>query len=500
MLKNYSGNKIANLEALDPDNNSFHLEILTHLQGNILQGYECNYTVYIFVKFPETEAGVEQTKAWLRNFAQHQLTSAKQQWERSHQQPNHLTEDSLYTNLFLSGQGYIHLFLKEEEMRWGTNQFWESLFEKGLKQLFFLDDPRPETWEPRFRDRIDAVISLGHNEPARLEEGARTIINEINKFATVLNLDVGYHKKSPKGEVIEHFGFRDGISQPLFFQEELDMVGATDRWDPRAPLGLVLVEEEDLCGNGQYGFGSYAVYRKLEQNVPGFKAAVREFAGKLELVGQEGEEKAAALLVGRYKDGTPLMPIRPEDAGTDPNNFNYNNDIEGLICPFQAHMRKTNPRGDLVARRESAEGQRLRRIARRGLSYWETPALQQPQPDEDFGQLLQRKMAVLTEKEIVNQHPIEPSNETDKVGLLFLCFQHSIFNQFLHIHATWSDNDEFARPGAGIDPIISQKQAAGQWWRKENGQRVRHSFSHFVTMTGGEFLFAPSLPFLQNLK
>lgn len=103
--------------------------------------------------------------------------------------------------------------------------------------------------------------------------------------------------------MIEHFGFRDGISQPLFFKSELEKIGSTDCWDPSAPLGLVLVEEEDLCGNGQSYYGSYCVYRKLEQNVSGFDRAVQELTQQL---GLTDEEQAAALVMGRYRDGKPL--------------------------------------------------------------------------------------------------------------------------------------------------------------------------------------------------
>jgi Dyp-type peroxidase family len=493
--------KLNKIEKLDPNNNQEHLKILSQLQGNILSGYDCDYTVYIFLKFKAQQ--VATTKAWIRHFATTKLISAQQQWEIA-SQTNHPLANNLFTNFLLSSQGYIYLGLKTaEETTWGVNTFWEIFFRDGLKNNPLLHDPPPQTWEPRWQVDIDALVSLAHNDISKLAGAVQELIKQVSEFAQIINIDVGYNKKSTEGHVIEHFGFRDGISQPLFFQQDIENSGSTEYWDPSAPLELVLVEEEDLCGNGQYYYGSYGVYRKLEQNVAGFDQALQELTQQLGLVGKDGEERTAALVMGRYRDGTPLNPL---PATADLNNFNYIDDPHGNYCPLQAHSRKANPRGSKNRRGESLAEQRQHRIVRRGLSYWETRELQQPQPDETPDLLLQQKINFLTAKAQANRLHSKPTTDEDKVGLLFLCFQNSIFKQFVHIQSVWANDNHFATHEVGLDPIIGQPQyhqpSQGQWWSTtaEPKSKVNYNFSQFVTMTGGEFLFAPSLIFLQHLE
>ncbi len=487
--------ELSKIAGLDPDNNQEHQEILSKLQGNILSGYDCHYTTYIFLKFKAQK--LIETKAWIRYFAAEKLTSAQQQWELASNAVTH----NLFTNLFLSSKGYIYLALKTgNEIAWGTNTFWEMFFREGLKNNPLLDDPQPQTWEPRWQADIDAVVLLAQNDSSELTREVQKTINQLTEFAEIINIDVGYNKKSSAGYVIEHFGFRDGISQPLFLKADLEKNGSTDYWDPSAPLGLVLVKEEDLCGNGQYYFGSYGVYRKLEQDVSGFNHAVQELAQQL---GLADEEQAAALVMGRYRDGTPLNSL---PTNVDQNNFNYIDDPNGNCCPLQAHSRKANPRGSRNKRNESLAEQRQHRIVRRGLSYWETSELQQPHENETPYLLFQKKIDFLTAKAKANQLHGQFFTEEDKVGLLFLCFQNSIFNQFAHIQATWANDNHFSTHEVGLDPVIGQLKKhqfiQSQCWSSaaEPEKKVKYNFSQFVKMTGGEFFFAPSLIFLQHLE
>jgi deferrochelatase/peroxidase EfeB len=86
----------------------------------------------------------------------------------------------------------------------------------------------------------------------------------------------------------------------------------------------------------------------------------------------EEEELIAAKMVGRWRSGVPLV-LAPEhddpELGTDPNrnnNFSYADDMQGLKCPFSAHIRRVNPRdalkNDLVA-------VNLHHFLRRGSNY-----------------------------------------------------------------------------------------------------------------------------------
>ena len=107
---------------------------------------------------------------------------------------------------------------------------------------------------------------------------------------------------------IEPFGYADGISQPLFLKEEIDKAkqGGTDRWDPSAPLDLVLVKDPN--GEGEDSYGSFFVFRKLEQDVAGFQQRVAELAEEL---GDRPTETGRGLRRGP-------VPRRDPGGGTGP--------------------------------------------------------------------------------------------------------------------------------------------------------------------------------------
>src|SRR5207245_10254919 len=95
-------------------------------------------------------------------------------------------------------------------------------------------------------------------------------------------------------------------SQPLFLQADLDAEKAAgvDAWDPSAPLGLVLVD--DPFTSEEDSFGSYLVFRKLQQDVANFNAGVKDLSTRL----AADEALTGALVAGRLKDGRQVT-LRP---------------------------------------------------------------------------------------------------------------------------------------------------------------------------------------------
>lgn len=155
----------------------------------------------------------------------------------------------------------------------------------------------------------------------------------------------------------EHFGFMDGFSQPKPVDAtpdlEKDEVGrgevllgySNDRSDPPQPPSEILDN------------GTFLVVRKLRQHVAALRAFV-ETAAQKEGISQK---LLYAKMMGRTRDGDPLRKATDENR----NVFSYGKDAEGRQCPFQSHIRRTNPRepGDGGSRRPTP------RILRRGLSY-----------------------------------------------------------------------------------------------------------------------------------
>src|SRR5262249_55875485 len=91
--------------------------------------------------------------------------------------------------------------------------------------------------------------------------------------------------------------------------------------------------------------GSYLIYRKLYQDVFGFREFIN---GQCESADEA--EALAAKMLGRWYSGAPLVLAPDEDnpaLGADRhrnNAFQYGDDREGYACPFGSHIRRANPR------------------------------------------------------------------------------------------------------------------------------------------------------------
>jgi Dyp-type peroxidase family len=188
-----------------------------------------------------------------------------------------------------------------------------------------------------------------------------------------------------------------------------------------------------------------------------------------------GPEMLGAKIVGRWPDGTPIevSPERPDpDVVSDPariNDFSYADDPEGLRCPLGAHIRRANPRDD-----EKFWGARLtnrHRIIRRGRAYG------RPLPEgvtEDDG--------------------------TDR-GLVFVCFNASIWRQFETIQSLWVDDGDPFGLGPDKDFLIGEPNGDGRGKMTIQGRPpyILMPQPRFVTMRGGEYLYRPSMSGLRWL-
>lgn len=477
---------------IDPNDPKYQ-PMLEDLQGNILKSHERDYSAHIFVKF---KSDPDAARKWISHFAKAFVTSAKKQLNDNvkYKENNSQGEDWLFANFFLSYSGYKMLGFNLEVAN-GT-RFPSPAFKVGMRTFQpVMNDPSFDEWEEGFHDEIHALILLADDNLGNLEEQAKKVMEEVGNVADIVNTETGIVLRNKKGQAIEHFGFRDGVSQPLFLKEDIDKIQeqGIDKWDSSAALELVLVK--DPFGQGENSFGSYLVYRKLEQDVRGFKAAEQELAKKLGLSGKDAK-RAGALAVGRFKDGTPVT-LSSEEKSPDSNfnNFNYDDDLDGSKCPFHAHIRKANPRGDKNHKEETLQVQRNHRIARRAVSYSEKPNAR----DKSLSKLSRFHSQLRHLREVT----LQPA-EDEKVGLLFMCFQSDIFNQFMFMQKNWSNNQHFVKYKAGVDAVTgrSKQQTEGQNWSKEWGKpdKVQFDFYHFVTPKGGEFFFAPSISFLKTIE
>lgn len=263
----------------------------------------------------------------------------------------------------------------------------------------------------------------------------------------------------------EHFGFVDGISQPIV-TPELAPDPAPDRSaHPRqhqVPPGELALGFGNDRGDGPYPAeadglldrGSFLVVRKLRQRLDHLYDALEQYA--------EGDaDKRTDLLermMGRRQDGTPLVQAGP--GGN--NDFRYRN-ADGAQCPFSAHVRRANPR-------DGRPG--LPRILRRGMGYG--PASLEAGPEADRGILFMAYCASIAEQFETVQRWLAGGNSTG-------------------VSASQSD-PLLGVPREGVPRVFRWVDANGAPQRAELGDKA------FVELQWGLYLFAPALTALERLS
>jgi Dyp-type peroxidase family len=454
---------------------------LDNLQGNILRGHGRDRSVHIFLRFNDGQE--TQVRSWIKGLANTQrITSAQQQLVDTARYRRDKTAGRLFMSFFLSAPGYAYLYSRPT----AKLSFSDAAFLGGMKAAQDrLNDPPQDEWEAGYRQDIHAMVLLAHDRAECLQRGTDELCAEVKAYAKVCTLEHGRvmwnRQYYPQEYPVEHFGYVDSRSQPLFFRSDVERENrerdGTDIWNPGAGPNLVLApdpygEVMDRTGRVVYQHsGSYLVFRKLEQYVRAFKEYERQFAQALGLAEAE-VKRAGALVMGRFDDGTPVvLTDTPGRSATVPNNFTYVEDPGGLKCPLQAHIRKVNPR------QEGAP-----RIVRRGITYGDREKGPQDNPS-------------------LEELPV------NGVGLLFMCYQRDIAQQFEVLQCLYANDPRFPGPQEpGIDPVIGQPGVNGvgqlHWparWNDPPPQHRRFDFHSFVRLKGGEYFFAPSLYALRNI-
>lgn len=302
---------------------------------------------------------------------------------------------------------------------------------------------QPTQWDPAFpRDAIDGVINIAGSSREVVDETWAKIAVEVERAITEVWRDGAVGDVRPgtfAGR--EHFGWRDGISQPAV--EGLAVPFPGQRCMPAGNFVVGAAGgSPPAAGLEWMANGSYMVFRKLEQDVDAFERFVAEQAANLGM----DEGLLAARMMGRWKSGAPLAlsPLADDPIlGEDPmrnNDFDYADDRFQRRCPYASHVRKTNPRAE-----PNVPGGN-RSIMRQGIPYGSERA----------------------------------ADAQGKRGLLFVCYQADIETQFEKQQRDWANVSNFpqghVRPGGapglpspranqpvtpGLDPVIGQPGQVG---------------------------------------
>jgi deferrochelatase/peroxidase EfeB len=261
----------------------------------------------------------------------------------------------------------------------------------------------PQNWVGGFGRGSDHVMLTLYaaNPDVRDDYSVRlsALFAEGGAFKELWRRDGGALTETLNGQPVPvakvHFGYTDGISQvPIKGGPEPAL---PDHQEPCESWLFVLSDEAEnyyLPDPPELGRnGSFGVFKLIEQDVIGFENFLQAHKDKID------PELLAAKLMGRWRNGTPLVLSPDTDSSAEGikfdqmNDFGYVNpdgsgDPKGLRCPIGAHIRRVNPRDQPVTGQGRPGGSNnSHRLVRRGIPYGPTYVPGQPDDGIERGLL-----------------------------------------------------------------------------------------------------------------
>lgn len=401
--------------------------------------------------------------------------------------------DGVYRNLAFTRHGLSAIGIADDEIARFPQEFREGMEERaGLLGDLRQQHPRrwrlpARNWPPRPAgeraaatgqvelSEVDLVVQLRtledheHNDSVGdashpLHPAIRAIADAQDSGVELLSVET-LQRASRDDDAFgrDHFGFRDGFSQPKavpVLPAGRDQVRAgeifrghpTDRGDPPPP-------ESWLLDNG-----SFLVVRKLRQRV----AELHQWAAKTAPDLGIDAETLFGLMVGRTRDGKVLRDGVPSES----NEFDYSKDADGARCPFQAHIRRTNPRLTV----DENHGRPGPRILRRGLSW--------------------------------GPRYVEGDTKDAARGIMFMAYCGSLAEQY-EVIQRWVNGGNSTAIGSWLsDPLMGAPKGEKRSFRFTlpagedcgPGRSVTIELSQpFVELEWGAYLFVPSMAAIETI-
>jgi Dyp-type peroxidase family len=460
------------------------------IQGNILAGFNKDHQFFVFLRFSPDQAASRAylDELWPRVATTEQVATFNAQFSNARRasggdDPTNLK--ALWVNVGLTAHGLLEVAPGLDS---DLDRFLSYKQGAGLRAAVLNDigpsDPSRWVFGAQAQPPVDVLLTVAADDPADLELEA----DRQRQLAARHGLSILFEQR---GETLpedraghEHFGFKDGVSQPGvagFHPVNPDKPGE-QQGHPGTEIiaaGEFVLGHPDESGVEDVpewaANGSFQVFRRLNQDVPGFWSQVLRRRDDLGPEDTLSADALGAKLVGRWRSGTPLAhaPDRDNRSAQDQtrdNDFKFDDDPEGIKTPRFAHIRKMYPRHN------DRFGDRTRRIIRRGIPFG-------PPFDPTAGR----------------GHGVDAER-----GLLFNAFMASIERQFEFLQQTWANNAHF--PGDAIgdgrvdgpDPVIGEAPEPVELNREDRPQ-AHLDFRRFVHTSGAVYAFAPSLSTLRRL-
>ena len=416
-------------------------------------------------------------------------------------------------NVAFTADGLIAMGLSNANMQNFTREFREGMTTPHRQRLlgdFDSSAPDKWIWGGTKNDEVHILLMIFGSD----KNAALAYYEELLPDITASGMK---ELRQLDGQTLpgnkEHFGFRDGISQPVikgsgregvqqnYINPGEFIMGYKNEYDvfPDTPLitekqGDGNLLPEDAAGTGHKDLGrngTYMVLRQLQQDVKAFWTFINEQSKDPDgSFNEKASRKLAAKMMGRWPSGAPIVKWPDEDPVIlfpdeepakfiDDDDFKYHKeDPNGLKCPFGSHLRRANPRDSFEDNntKESLRLTRRHRIIRRARLY---------------GDPFEGSPTAFT-----------PDGE---VGLLFTCFNADISRQFEFIQYTWANYPKFKQLYNDPDPFIGVREnpepGTQQNFTIPQEPVSRHitELQRFVTVKGGAYFFFPSVTAIRYL-
>ena len=428
---------------------------LADIQGNVLGGFNTDIQVFVALAAPVADA-LPKAAMWVAGLADALTTVAEVRQQRELMKQGatatKLTWLCVAVSRNLLATTQPDLYIRDDAFNGGMLARAPSILG---------DRTDPAVWEVgSVAKPVDILLIVASNR----EDTALQRADDLLASATAAGLTLSYREtcKRLPGEQ-EHFGFRDGISQPLILGDDIGgTMGAGNVvfGYPSVAGGIPVTpfhDERCVADNG-----SLLVFRRLEQDVALFAKFCDAEAARLAVQWpQLTAPHLKSLLVGRWPSGVLASVDLDHDPGTalPDNEFDFSGDASGVKCPAGAHIRKVNPRN----------GQRDRvdvpRILRRGIPFG------RPLAEDPVG----------------------------RRGLNFVAFQTSIKGQFEFLTQHWMNSSE--KPAKGQDLLVGRDEVSRSMTMTgpQGSVTVSAGSQQWITPTGGAYLFAPGRSGLRKL-
>jgi Dyp-type peroxidase family len=507
---------------------------LDRIQGNIIGGFNKDYQTFLFLKFNDSDKG----RKWVGQIVPEIATSKevlafndlfKALKKRSGREG---IVKATWTNIAFTHSGLKVLGIPDTDLNSFPDDFKAGLATRAA-QVGDFGNSAPENWVgPLGSKDVHALLIVASDSLSDLNALVDGYINDpiFTVAVTIIFRQEGRTRFDDPGH--EHFGFKDGVSQPgirgvteplegdpnkgkghedLLYPGEFVLGYPTQIPEPKIVPGQDPINPNPDPGTPSHSGpawtknGSYLVFRRLSQDVQAFRKSLHELAKSTGL----DSAVLGAKLVGRYKSGAPLEQTEEQKKqGIDPtlrdpsidhpdllgddkiNDFEYGEDLDGHFVPRAAHVRKAYPRDQVGGAGASSESDtQTHRLLRRGIPFGNS----------------------LGAPEHGGSHVEFPYDR----GLLFLAYQKSIKDQFEFVQSAWVNDPNFpcnsaknnhpstdkdnickANDPDGQDPIIAQSPAGSFRLPSTHASGCpvhQLDVKHFVTTTGGEYFFQPSI-------